>query len=75
MGVRVAEENGRLKFVKSTEYYPILDQQVRHGTHVFIFEDLTGRVLKASDFSNTGMVKLTPIFLCYIQEQHRCTAH
>ncbi|KAK3892770.1 hypothetical protein Pcinc_003389 [Petrolisthes cinctipes] len=58
VGVRAAEENGRLKYVKSTEYTPILDEQVRHGTHVFIFEDLTGRVLKANDFSRTGMGKM-----------------
>ncbi|KAK4325102.1 hypothetical protein Pmani_004257 [Petrolisthes manimaculis] len=58
VGVRAAEENGRLQYVKSTEYTPILDKQVRHGTHVFVFEDLTGRVLKANDFSRTGMGKM-----------------
>ncbi|KAK4327311.1 hypothetical protein Pmani_002252 [Petrolisthes manimaculis] len=53
-GVRRADEEGRIKFVKSTEYDFTLDHLVRPGTHAFIFEDLTARILKASDFSRTG---------------------
>ena len=52
-----AERSGRLVFVKSTEYNRVLDQLVRRGTHVFVGEDLSSRVLMANDFSATGNEK------------------
>ncbi|KAK8377611.1 hypothetical protein O3P69_013925 [Scylla paramamosain] len=52
--VREAEFSGRLVFIKSTEYNSMLDQLVRRGTHAFVGEDLSGRVLMANDFSTSG---------------------
>ena len=57
--VREAEFSGRLVFVKSTEYNRMLDQLVRSGTHAFVGEDLSGRVLMANDFSTSGNILYT----------------
>ena len=54
--VRESEAVGRIKFVLATEYVEILQKLVRPGTHAFIGEDLTARVLMAQDFSETGKV-------------------
>ncbi|KAK3866903.1 hypothetical protein Pcinc_027595 [Petrolisthes cinctipes] len=54
-GVQRADEEGRIKFVKTTEYDFTLDHLVRPGTHAFIFEDLTARILKANDFSRSAV--------------------
>ncbi|XP_042239055.1 probable glutamate receptor [Homarus americanus] len=48
------EKAGRIMYVKSTEYTYMRDELVRLGTHVFLGEDLSGKVLMAQDFSNTG---------------------
>ncbi|XP_045102570.1 probable glutamate receptor [Portunus trituberculatus] len=52
--VREAESLGRLVFVKTTDYNHVLDQMVRRGTHAFVGEYLSSRVLMANDFSASG---------------------
>ncbi|XP_063870807.1 probable glutamate receptor isoform X2 [Scylla paramamosain] len=52
--VREAEGLGRLVFVKTTDYNRVLDQMVRRGTHAFVGEYLSSRVLMANDFSASG---------------------
>ncbi|XP_050715325.1 uncharacterized protein LOC126998049 [Eriocheir sinensis] len=52
--VKQAEAAGRIKYVLATEYLETLQQLVRPGTHAFVGEDLTERVLMAQQFSQTG---------------------
>ncbi|KAK4322815.1 hypothetical protein Pmani_006480 [Petrolisthes manimaculis] len=54
LGVRRADEEGRIKFVKTTEFDFTLDHLVRPGTHAFFVEDLTARTLKTNDFSRSA---------------------
>ncbi|KAG7159495.1 probable glutamate receptor isoform X1 [Homarus americanus] len=49
-----SEKEGRIIYVKTTEYTYMRDELVRLGTYVFLGEDLSGKVLMAQDFSNTG---------------------
>lgn len=52
--VKQAEAAGRIKYVLATEYLDTLQKLVRPGTHAFVGEDLTERVLMAQRFSQTG---------------------
>lgn len=53
-------------FVLATEYLDILRGLVRAGTHAFIGEDLTARVLMAQEFSRTGKMKLIDLHLLLV---------
>ncbi|KAG7155419.1 putative olfactory ionotropic receptor IR4-like 25 [Homarus americanus] len=48
------ESEGRIKYVRSTEFPSSIDIFVRNGDHVLIAEDRYERVLMAQDFSRTG---------------------
>ncbi|KAK3878397.1 hypothetical protein Pcinc_016981 [Petrolisthes cinctipes] len=65
-GVQRADEEGRIKFVKTTEYDFTLDHLVRPGTHAFIFEDLTARILKANDFSRAAHVHDVSLVMSFV---------
>ncbi|XP_045601352.2 probable glutamate receptor [Procambarus clarkii] len=52
--VRESEQAGRIAYVLATEYQTMLDDRVRKGPFVYVGEDLTIKVLKAQDFSQTG---------------------
>ncbi|XP_071545434.1 probable glutamate receptor [Panulirus ornatus] len=49
-----SEKEGRIKFVKTFEFYSSLDTLVRQGDHTLMLETLYGRVLRGQDFSRTG---------------------
>lgn len=52
--VRDSEGEGRIEYSLAKDYPAMLDSQVREGTHTFIGEDLTIKVLIANDFSTVG---------------------
>ncbi|KAK8377937.1 hypothetical protein O3P69_014103 [Scylla paramamosain] len=62
-----SEAAGRIMFVLATEYLNILRGLVRSGTHAFIGEDLTARVLMAQEFSRTGKVELNDLHLLLVR--------
>ena len=45
---------GQVQYVLATEYPSLLRGDVRLGSHAFIGEDLTAKVLMAQQFSETG---------------------
>ncbi|XP_063869654.1 probable glutamate receptor isoform X2 [Scylla paramamosain] len=72
-----SEAAGRIMFVLATEYLNILRGLVRSGTHAFIGEDLTARVLMAQEFSRTGRCDFyasrevfMPFLFCMIGPKH-----
>ena len=52
--VRELDEEGKLYYVMTTEIMDMLRQLVRRGSHAFVSEDLTSRVMMAHLFSETG---------------------
>ncbi|XP_071526992.1 probable glutamate receptor [Panulirus ornatus] len=49
-----SEKEGRINYVRGSEFYKNLDASVRRGDHVIIAEYRYERVLMSRDFSNTG---------------------
>ncbi|XP_071545437.1 uncharacterized protein [Panulirus ornatus] len=47
-------EKKRIKYIRSVEYYKMLDSLVREGDHVIVTGDQYGNVLMARDFSHKG---------------------
>ena len=52
--VRESDAAGKIHYVLATAYPDMLRRLVQPGSHAFIGEDLTGRVLMAQQFSETG---------------------
>lgn len=52
---------GKISYVLATEYPDMLRRLVRPGTHAFVGEDLTTRVLMAQQFSESGKMQLNVI--------------
>ncbi|KAK8377529.1 hypothetical protein O3P69_013870 [Scylla paramamosain] len=59
--VRKMDAAGQVQYVLATEYSNMLRGEVRLGSHVFIGEDLTSKILMAQQFSETGKASSDPL--------------
>lgn len=50
-----SEKQGRIKYVRGSEFYNTMNSLVRQGDHVIIAQDKYGAVLKSQDFARTGI--------------------
>ncbi|XP_045101488.1 probable glutamate receptor [Portunus trituberculatus] len=75
--VREMDAAGQVQYVLATEYPSLLRGDVRFGSHAFIGEDLTAKVLMAQQFSETGSCdfytsreSFMPFLYCMIGAKH-----
>ncbi|XP_063869652.1 probable glutamate receptor [Scylla paramamosain] len=75
--VRKMDAAGQVQYVLATEYSNMLRGEVRRGSHVFIGEDLTSKILMAQQFSETGSCdfytsreSFMPFLYCMIGPKH-----